>query len=108
MSTKFRFRIETTLRREDLLDSFETIIGGEDVSNHKPDPEGLLKAIRKLESAPENSLYVGDSVIDAEAAKRAGVPFVAVLSGVTPRQDFEPYPVYKIIDSLSELPCLID
>jgi phosphoglycolate phosphatase-like HAD superfamily hydrolase len=34
-------------------------------------------------------LYVGDSVTDAEAARRAGLPFVAVLSGVTLRDAFD-------------------
>ena len=108
VSTKFRFRIEATLRRENLQDRFKVIIGNEDVSNHKPDPEGLLKAIKTMGSTPANSLYVGDSVIDAEAAQRASVPFVAVLSGVTPREKFKEYPFYRIIDSLSDMPRLME
>jgi phosphoglycolate phosphatase len=107
VSTKFRYRIEAILRRENLLDVFEIIVGGDDVSEHKPNPEGLLAAIERLGISFSNTLYVGDSVIDAETAKRAGVPFVAVLSGVTPREDFRAYDVYEIIEDVSELPDLI-
>ncbi|TEU11455.1 HAD family hydrolase [Candidatus Bathyarchaeota archaeon] len=103
VSTKFRRRIEEILGREDLLEPFDVIVGGEDVSRHKPDPEGLLAAIERLGGSPSGSLYVGDSVTDAETARRAGVPFAAVLNGVTPREAFKDYPAYKILDNLGEL-----
>jgi len=103
VSTKFRYRIEEILRREDLLEPFDTIIGGEDVSKHKPDPMGLLKAIERLKSSRSTSLYVGDSVTDAETAKRAGISFVAVLSGVTSRDLFRCYSVFGIIENLGEI-----
>ena len=103
VSTKFRRRIEEILGREDLLEPFDVIVGGEDVSRHKPDPEGLLAAIERLGGSPSGSLYVGDSVTDAETARRAGVPFAAVLNGVTPREAFKDYPAYRILDDLGEL-----
>jgi len=49
---------------------------------------------------------VGDSVTDAETAARAEVPFVAVLSGVTPREEFRSYPTYAILGDLTGLPGL--
>lgn len=107
VSTKFRYRIEAILQREKLLDLFDVIIGGEDIADHKPDPKGLLTAIERLGSSPARCLYVGDSMTDAETAKRASVPFVAVLSGVTTREDFKGCAVYRIIESLSELLVLI-
>ena len=85
VSTKFRYRIEAILGRDGLLEPFATIVGGEDVSHPKPHPEGLGLALARLELAAEHALYVGDSAVDAEAARRAGVPFAAVLSGTTPR-----------------------
>jgi len=106
VSTKFRYRIETILGRVGLLEPFDAIVGGEDVSRHKPDPEGLLMAVDMLGS-PSSTLYVGDSVSDAEAARRAGLPFVAVLSGVTPREAFAYYPVYRVLNKLSDLADLI-
>jgi phosphoglycolate phosphatase len=108
VSTKFRYRIEAVLRRENLLEEFAVIVGGEDVPEHKPSPQGLYTAIERLGCASTHCLYVGDSVTDAETAKRAGVPFVAVLSGVTSREDFADYEVYKILEDVSQLSNLIE
>lgn len=107
VSTKFRYRIEAVLRRERSYDYFDVIVGGEDVVKHKPDPECIEKAIDKMCIGQLNTVYVGDSVVDAETAKRAGVAFVAVLSGVTKRDDFAGYEIHKIIGSLRELPAAI-
>jgi phosphoglycolate phosphatase len=108
VSTKFRHRIETILQRESLLHSFDTIVGGEDVSSHKPDPEGLLTAMKRLNTSPPHCLYVGDSTTDAQTAQRAGVAFVAVLSGVTARNDFKEFRVFRFLETLSELPSIVD
>jgi len=104
VSTKYRHRIEAVLARDGLLDPIDVIIGGEDVARHKPDPEGLLRALEALETAGPKALYVGDSVIDAIVAERAGTPFVAVLSGTTPREAFDQYQPVRVIDNLTELP----
>jgi len=103
VSTKFRHRIEAILRREGLLDSFDAIVGGEDVLNHKPDPEGLRLAMKRLGRSPLDCVYVGDSVVDAETAERAGVRFAAVLSGVTPREAFDMYDVCGVLECVCDL-----
>jgi phosphoglycolate phosphatase len=107
LSNKFRRRIVIIMERERLLDYFGVIIGSEDIPRHKPDPESLLTAIQRMNGTPASALYVGDSVTDAETAKRAEVPFVAVLSGVTPKEDFKEYPFHGIISNLAHLPDLI-
>jgi len=103
VSTKYRYRIEDVLGRERLLEPFEVIVGGEDVSEFKPDPESLNLALDKLDIPPEAALYVGDSVVDAETAMRAGVPFAAVLSGATPRDAFSEYEASMILNSVRDL-----
>jgi phosphoglycolate phosphatase len=108
VSTKFRYRIETTLRRANLLDAFDIIVGGEDVAAHKPAPDGLLMAIAKLQSTLASTLYVGDSVTDAQTAQRAAVPFAAVLSGVTLRESLASYPAYAILPGVASLPGLLN
>jgi phosphoglycolate phosphatase len=107
VSTKYRRRIAAVLEREGLEDAFAVIVGGEDVSAHKPDPSGLNAALVRLGRAPAEALYVGDSVVDAETAQRASVPFAAVLSGVTPRETLAARKPYAIIDDLSTLPELV-
>lgn len=106
VSTKYRRRIEEVLVREAVA-GFDVVIGGEDVEHHKPHPQGLEKAMERLECAPESVVYVGDSVVDAELAQRAGVPLVVVLSGVTPREHFEGYKPLAMLEGISQLPRVI-
>jgi phosphoglycolate phosphatase len=103
VSTKFRFRIVEFLQRENLLDDFDVIIGGEDVFCHKPHPEGLYQAAGRLNCRLNETLYVGDSVVDAEAAQRAGIAFAAVLSGMTRREEFDAYPLVAVMENLGQL-----
>jgi phosphoglycolate phosphatase len=60
VSTKYRRRIHQVLEREALLHGFEVVIGGEDVEQHKPHPQGLFEALERLECSPECVMYVGD------------------------------------------------
>ena len=103
VSTKFRYRIETILARQGLSEAFDVIVGGEDVMRHKPDPEGLVKAVDRLGMRPGDSLYVGDHPVDAEAAVAAGIPFAAVLTGAAVRSDFERWPDSAFLGSLRDL-----
>ncbi|HOE09976.1 MAG TPA: HAD-IA family hydrolase [bacterium] len=104
VSTKYRYRIEWILERAHLLHYFDVIIGGEDVSSHKPDPQGLLKAVEKLRVQKSRVLYVGDSVTDAETAARAGISFAAVLTGETPAGAFDHHTTIAVFQCLHDLP----
>jgi len=107
VSTKYRRRINEVLKREAVHDGFAVVIGGDDVKQHKPHPQGLLDAIEELECSRESVIYVGDSVVDAELAKRADVPLIVVLSGVTPRSHFDNYEPLAIVENVSHLPRLL-
>jgi pyrophosphatase PpaX len=61
-----------------LESAFDVVVGYEDTSKHKPDPEPVLLAVEKLGGAPDDAVYVGDSPFDIGAAKAAGVFAVAV------------------------------
>ena len=108
VSTKFRYRIEAVLARDGLLDQFDAIVGGEDVAQHKPHPEGLLAALAKLAAPREHALYVGDHPVDAEAAQAASLRFIAALSGSSLPAEFSAFPVERFIASLRELPEVIE
>lgn len=106
LSSKNRTHIEAVLRRERLLGCFQAIVGGTDVPNLKPHPEGLDKVLDTLGATPEASVYVGDSLVDAEAAQRAGVDFVAVLSGMTAAREFGDFRTLAIIENVAGLSSL--
>ena len=108
VSTKFRYRIQAFLNRENIDNFFSIIIGGEDTTVHKPDPTGLIMAIKYMDCVPEEVLYVGDSTTDAETARCADVPFVAVLTGVTTKQELNNYSPYAVIPDLESLPRIIN
>ena len=104
VSSKYRYRIERILAESGLASQFEVIIGGEDVSQHKPDPAGLLLSLQRFNLPDADVLYVGDHAVDAEAASRAGVPFMAVLTGTSDVPSFAPYPVHSFLADVSHLP----
>jgi phosphoglycolate phosphatase len=54
-----------------LRDVFEEVIGGDGAYRRKPDPAGLTAMMRAANTAPEDTLLVGDSAIDLETARRA-------------------------------------
>jgi phosphoglycolate phosphatase len=88
VSTKFRYRIEDILKRADSSDLVDVIVGGEDVAQHKPHPESLLRALRLLDVHPSRAVYVGDHPVDAQAAASAEIPFIGVLTGATDAQSW--------------------
>ena len=51
----------------------------------------------------EETLYIGDSVVDAETAQAAGVDFAGVLHGMTTREELAAYPYVCIMDDLRRL-----
>jgi HAD superfamily hydrolase (TIGR01509 family) len=69
------------LREEGLLDFFEIVLTGADVTRPKPDPEGLLKCATALGVGPGQAVYVGDTPTDVRASRAAGMAVVSVLSG---------------------------
>ncbi|MBR1863420.1 MAG: HAD-IA family hydrolase [Ruminococcus sp.] len=103
VSTKMRYRIEESFEMQTGAHPYDIIVGVGDVSEPKPSPMGLLCAMESLGVNREDVLYVGDSYIDAETAKNAGVDFGAVTTGTTTRYDFEKHPHLYIEGSLKEL-----
>jgi len=103
VSTKGSDQIAGIFEKYGLQDALALIIGGQDVSQNKPDPEGLNLAVERLGLDKKDVLYCGDTVIDAETAKRAGVDFCAVLNGTTPAEAFGEYPHVHIAPDLADL-----
>ena len=59
-----------------IKDYFSIVIGSDDVTKPKPDPEGIYKACQKVKA--KRALYVGDSVGDIVAGKSAKVKTCAI------------------------------
>lgn len=102
VSTKYHFRINESIEKFSLHDYIDIVIGGENVSAFKPSPEGCLKAMEALDSSPEKTVYIGDSIIDAQAAKNANIAFIGVTTGTDKPIDFKPYPNLYLCNTLTE------
>lgn len=103
ISTKYRFRILSFLEEYLPEDFLDIIVGGEDVKTPKPSPEGVLFALERLGSTLQETLYIGDSTVDAETARNAGVDFAGVLNGMTTADELRAYPHKMIMNNLAEL-----
>lgn len=82
---------------------FDFIIGPESVHMPKPDPAGILAALETTGLGKDQVLYCGDTVIDAGAAKNAGVDFCPVLNGTTPAEAFAAWPHVHLAPTLDDL-----
>ena len=103
VSSKRGDTIQIILGRLGLLQELDLVIGSADVRRHKPDPEGLLLAMERLGVSPGDTLFCGDTVLDAGAAQNAGCHFAAVLNGTTPAAAFAPFSPDYIAPDLDDL-----
>lgn len=105
VSTKRTDTLTAVLEARGVRQYLVSLTGGDKVDRPKPDPQGLLAAIQELGLKPEEVLYCGDTLIDAETAYRAGTHFCAVLNGTTTRQDFEAsgLPLDHVAEDLADL-----
>ena len=103
ISSKTRSRIQEKVDRDNVPELIDHIIGSDDVSAHKPDPEGIRKALAWFDVPPADVLYTGDSYVDASAAQNAGVDFAAVTTGTTSCETFAKYPHVKIMQDIAGL-----
>ncbi|MBD7945649.1 pyrophosphatase PpaX [Psychrobacillus sp. Sa2BUA9] len=105
VSTKRRSMIDRGLRLIGCQSLFDTIVGYEDVSNTKPDPEPILLALERLNVSKEDALMIGDNFHDIVGGQRAGVDTAAVawsIKGEAFLATFNPtYMLQHISDLLS-------
>ena len=62
----------------DLIDLFDAIVDGNDVSTAKPDPEVFLIAAKKLAYQPEDCIVIEDAQAGIEAANKAGMTSIGI------------------------------
>jgi phosphoglycolate phosphatase-like HAD superfamily hydrolase len=86
---------------------FGAVVGGDEVTRVKPDPETIHLALKRLRARPEDSLVVGDTVNDVLAARGVPMKAVAVASpfgSETALAALKPDYFLKSLTELSSLP----
>lgn len=66
------------LEKTGIMNYFDVVVDGNDVSNAKPDPEVFLQAARLLNASNENSIVFEDSVAGIQAANIANMTSIGI------------------------------
>ncbi len=75
----------------DLMHYFETLVGREHVVEPKPHAEPILKALKNMGVTHNNVWIIGDTHLDIESSKNAGIKHVAVTSGYETKEQLQQY-----------------
>ena len=103
-----RLNAEKILVKAGLANLFDTVVGGDDVTEGKPDPEGFLTACNDLHVKPHHSAYVGDTVADMVMGKNGDAAMVVGLeTGLFTSSELQKETKY-IYPSMIELHAEID
>ena len=88
------------LDAKEIVDAWTT---SDDVEQTKPEPDLVHAALDKVDAGPENALLIGDTVWDVEAAHRAGVETLAVLTGGFSEAELQEAGAKEVFISVEEL-----
>ncbi len=105
VTSRARETAHETLELLDLYQHIDTLVGLEDVSLAKPDPEGIFLALNTLGIHPADAVMVGDSDVDVEAGKNAKIITIGVTYGFHGEEiaDSEPDHVIDDIEEVLEI-----
>lgn len=84
LKEKYKLGIVTGRQRDNIFEGelesyrrlFDAIVGYEDTLEHKPSPEPLLLALKKLKLKPEECIYIGDALTDIKAGDAANIKVI--------------------------------
>lgn len=94
-------QIETVLKNHNWQNIFDFIVGEEDITKHKPDPEGYLKAIERIGLPASDCVIFEDAKNGAIAAQAAGAFVIGLREGNTETIDLSA--ANTVLSSFSEI-----
>ncbi|MGR9107433.1 MAG: phosphoglycolate phosphatase [Gammaproteobacteria bacterium] len=94
------------LEKMGLAEYFREVVSGDTYAERKPHPLPLLKTAERFNINPCDSVMVGDSLNDVQAARSAGFVSVCVPYGYRGRYSVEELGADHVVESLAELPAL--
>ena len=86
-----------------LGDKVNETLGEKEGIKRKPAPDSILIMMDTLKCKPEETIYVGDSEVDVEAAANAGIRCASVTWGFRDKEDLEKINPLYIADNVQEL-----
>lgn len=89
VTSKNHAEIANTLPRLNIASCLAAVVTADDVTNPKPDPESVRKALAICHALPQEAIFIGDTIHDMRAGQEAGVRRCAVLWGAGRREQLE-------------------
>jgi phosphoglycolate phosphatase len=87
---------------------FATVLGQRSGIPHKPDPAGALEISNSLQLRPDDCIVIGDSTMDLETARNAGMRAIAVTWGFHDRDRLVAAGAEFIADDPAALSAMLD
>lgn len=89
VTSKNRYEYEHEFNEpySEIASLFQTFVCASDTALHKPHPEPMLECLARMGVAPEQALYIGDTIADFQCADSAGVDFALATWGAGQRRD---------------------
>lgn len=103
VSTKMNTAVTMGLTLTGLDAYFDTVITFDDVTNPKPHPEPVVKAMEALEADAATTLMVGDNYHDIESGKNAGVQTAGVVWSLKGKEHLLTYHPTYMLDDIRDL-----
>jgi HAD superfamily hydrolase (TIGR01509 family) len=98
---------EHILQRFKISEYFDIVVPRNKVTNFKPDPEHCNAALKVLGVSASETLFIGDSVTDVQAAQAVKAISAGLLTGISTREQLETQGVNYILTAITDLPLLI-
>ncbi|GIP34283.1 pyrophosphatase PpaX [Paenibacillus sp. J2TS4] len=103
VTTKMKDTAYKGLELFDLDPYMQVVVALNDVKAAKPDPEGILLAMRELGADPQSTLMVGDSQYDIMAAQNAGIRAAGVAWSIKGREFLSQFNPDYMLNDIREL-----
>ena len=88
MATSGEDDVEAALKQVGLQEFFDAKASSKDAPQSKPDPDIVQAALDHAGLRADEAIMLGDTPYDLEAAHKAGLPAIALLTGGWKREDF--------------------
>jgi len=103
ITTKYREPVMDVLSHFGISELFDVVVTGYEVIKHKPAPDIVLEAAKRLRVDPKQCVVVGDSPLDVQAGKQAGAFSIALLSTTYTRKQLESTKPTIVIEEFEEI-----
>jgi len=106
ITTKYREPVMDVLSHFGIAELFDTVVTGYEVMRHKPAPDIVLEAAKRLRVDPKQCVVVGDSPLDVQAGKQAGSFTIGVASKTYVKKQLKstkPTAIIKKLEAIQEI-----